>query len=525
MNVWPVIVRELRQQARQKFTFTLRGVGAGLMTIAAALFSFQFSFGPYLGGWLFAGLHITLFYVIWVLVPLSASDCISRERREGTLGLLFLTPLRAREIVMAKALAHGLRAMTLLLAVLPVLTIPFILGGVSWQQASMSALVNFSAVCWALAAALVASAGTRSSLRALVGAVTLTICAIMAHAFTLGALTSPGIFFSGNMLGFLDERLLYGMSPMGMNQVRAGGGMIRGGAGTLLHGAVQGALVALLVLYGAILFAAARVRRTWREEPPPQWVQNMQRTFFTPVLWRGFFKRWMRWKIERNPVGWLEQRTWTGRLVTWTWFAIVISLYSAIFTDRNFFRNFSGMQMTMAWLIMGSIAASAAGSFRRERESGVLELLLVTPLSAAHIIGGRLRGLWGQFLPAVATLLVIWMYFQSIFRRYDELGKILFFGATFFTLPVLGLYFSLLCRSFIAAFLATLATGLLLPMLLERLAALWWWANVITNQRFDPSFGARPGAVIFQAGLAVGLLYAMRRRLEGRQFPLERTGQ
>jgi ABC-type transport system involved in multi-copper enzyme maturation permease subunit len=349
MNVWPVIVRELRQQARQKFTFTLRGLGAGLMTIAAVLFALQYSFGPYLGGWLFAGLHITLFYAIWVLVPLSASDCISRERREGTLGLLFLTPLRAREIVLAKALAHGLRAMTLLLAVLPVLTIPFILGGVSWQQAAMSALVNFSAVCWALAAALVASAGTRSSLRALVGAVAFTICAILVHAITLGALTTPGIFFSGNLLGFVDERLLYGMSPMGINQVQAGGGMARGGAGMLLQGAVQGALVAALVLYAAVWYAAWKVRRTWQEEPPSQWVQDVQKTFLTPVLLPGFFKRWMRWKIERNPVGWLEQRTWTGRLVTWAWFAIVISLYSAIFTDRNFFRNFGGMQMTMAW--------------------------------------------------------------------------------------------------------------------------------------------------------------------------------
>jgi len=525
MNLWPVIVRELRQQARQKFTFTLRGVGAGLMTLAAALFALQFSFDPYRGGWLFSGLHITLFYAIWVLVPLSASDCISRERREGTLGLLFLTPLRAREIVMAKALAHGLRAMTLLLAVLPVLTIPFILGGVSWQQAAMSALVNFSAVCWALASALVASAGTRSSLRALVGAVAFTICAILLHAITLGALTTPGIFFSGNVLGFVDERLLYGMSPMGMNQVRAGGGMARGGAGMLLQGAVQGALVSALVLYAAVLYAAWKVRRTWQEEPPSQWVQDVQKTFLTPMLWQGFFKRWMRWKIERNPIGWLEQRTWTGRLVTWAWFAIVISLYSAIFTDRNLFRNFSGLQMTMAWLMMGSIAASAAGSFRRERESGVLELLLVTPLSAAHIIGGRLRGLWGQFLPAIAALLIIWVYFQSIFRRYDDLGRVLFFAMTYFTLPVIGLYFSLLCRSFITAFLATLACGLLLPVLLERFGAFWVAVYFHMQLPFDASFGARPGALFIQSLLAVRLLYATRSRLNGRQFPLERTGQ
>lgn len=301
---------------------------------------------------------------------------------------------------------------------------------------------------------------------------------------------------------------------------------ISAGIWKLVFTAIGGAaLFSGLILALAVLFAARRIRINWREEPPPQWVQDVQKTFLTPVLWRGFFKRWMRWKIERNPVGWLEQRTWTGRLVTWAWFAIVISLYSAIFTDRNLFRNFSGLQMTMAWLMMGSIAASAAGSFRRERESGVLELLLVTPLSSAHIIGGRLRGLWGQFLPAVAALLIIWLYFQSIFRRYDDLGRIFFFGVTFFTLPVIGLYFSLLCRGFITAFLATLAFGIFLPVLLERFAAFWWWSSEAAIFGFDASFGARPGTVIFQAGLAVRLLYATRRRLEGRQFPLERTGQ
>ena len=53
---------------------------------------------------------------IWVLVPLLVADCLSRERREGTLGLLFLTPLTANDIVIAKGLSHGLRAVTLCFA-------------------------------------------------------------------------------------------------------------------------------------------------------------------------------------------------------------------------------------------------------------------------------------------------------------------------------------------------------------------------------------------------------------------------
>ena len=184
----PVVVRELRAQARQPFTFTLRVVGVGAMLAAAGLFALQYPSGPNLGAVLFRYLHLTLFGAIWVLVPLSAADCISRERREGTLGLLFLTPLKPADIVVAKSLAHGLRAGTLLVAILPVLTIPFLLGGVNWQQAGLSALTNFSAVCWALAAAVVASATTRSSLRASVGAV----------VFSLG-----GLFLSVTVLGWL----------------------------------------------------------------------------------------------------------------------------------------------------------------------------------------------------------------------------------------------------------------------------------------------------------------------------------
>ena len=524
MNVWPVIVRELRQQARQKFTFTLRVLGVGLTTATATVFAMQNSFDPNLGGWLFAGLHVTLFFAIWILVPLSAADCISRERREGTLGLLFLTPLRAREIVMAKAVAHGLRAMTFLLAVLPVFTIPFLLGGVSWQQASLSALINFSAICWALGAALVASAGTRSSLRSLVGAVVLAIGAMLTHAVVLGALSAPRIFFTGNLFGFLDERLLYGMAPPGLGPTRLSAGMLRGGAWFIVLGGIQNALLAVLVLYAAMGLAAAQVRRTWREEPPPQWVQTLQRTFCTPVLWRNFFQRWMRRKIQHNPVGWLEQRTWTGRLVTWTWFAIVISIYSAIITDRNFFRGFNGMQMTMAWLMMGSIAASASGSFRRERESGVLELLLVSPLSARRIVYGRLRGLWGQFVPAVATLLLVWLYLQSILGRYPDLGRIVFFAVSALTLPVIGLYFSLRCRSFLAAFLMTLTVGLVLPMILGQFMTFCWWAIFNLSQPLLAMSWAHPGAAVVELGLAGWLLAGTCGRLERRQFPLDRTG-
>jgi hypothetical protein len=122
----------------------------------------------------------------------------------------------------------------------------------------------------------------------------------------------------------------------------------------------------------------------------------------------------MKRKLETNPIGWLEQRTWSGRLLTWGWLAIIISLYSTILTDPSFFQRTSTPQNVMGWMLVLSMAISTAGSFRRERESGVLELLLVSPIGERTIISGRLRGLWNQFLPAFGLLLIVWAYLSSL---------------------------------------------------------------------------------------------------------------
>src|SRR5437667_6295695 len=141
--------------------------------LVCIIFGLNNEFKTNLGGELFVYLHATLFCAIWILVPLLTADCISRERREGTLGLLFLTRLRATDIVTAKSMAQGLRALTLWLAVAPVLTIPFLLGGVGWPQALLSVSINFSAICWALAAGLLASAWSKRWVRSLMAAVIL----------------------------------------------------------------------------------------------------------------------------------------------------------------------------------------------------------------------------------------------------------------------------------------------------------------------------------------------------------------
>src|SRR5207237_223952 len=99
MNVRPLIVRELRAEARRANTYWLRTLAAGLLTalFVWSAWNLQGS-GAALGKILFYALSQGLQLAIVVIVAAIAADSLTREKREGTLGLLFLTPLTARDI-------------------------------------------------------------------------------------------------------------------------------------------------------------------------------------------------------------------------------------------------------------------------------------------------------------------------------------------------------------------------------------------------------------------------------------------
>src|SRR5215831_4489226 len=226
MILLPVIDRELRSAARHSFTYSLRALGVLALLVVFGMVGLGEGLGRGIGGKLFGSLHCALFFAIWLLVPLLAADSISRERREGTLPLLFLTPLRPSEIVYAKGLVHGLRAFTLWLAVVPLLTVPFLIGGVSWQEVAFSVLVNFSSLCLAMAAGILASASSKSWTRAMGLAMAMSVllllaflCGLALLVWTLGSFgTSTGVtrfgmrrtFGVGQMLSSGEPMLLWG---------------------------------------------------------------------------------------------------------------------------------------------------------------------------------------------------------------------------------------------------------------------------------------------------------------------------
>jgi ABC-type transport system involved in multi-copper enzyme maturation permease subunit len=538
--VLPVIDRELRASARHPFTYYLRTLGAGALLLAIFFFGLENGFESNIGGKLFGYLHFTMFYAIWILVPLLAADCISRERREGTLGLLFMTGLRGADIVVAKSIAHGLRALSLWVAVAPVLAIPFLLGGVSWQEAMLSLAINSSAMCWALAAGVLASAWSKTWGRAVLQAAIFALFFLLLMSVVTGEGLSSILragrssFWSTRMMDFFDIEpsrwdylFLVGFGFISNLSREFGTYIFR----TVTNGQLAwlAAIIFTISLLGLLMvvhLAGAKTRRIWQEQPANPRQIWLQRTFCTPVIWLSFFRRWMKRKLEANPIGWLEQRTWTGRLITWGWLAVIISLYSAVLSDPNFFQRTSVPQNVMAWTLVLSMAISTAGSFRRERESGVLELLLVSPIRERAIISGRLRGLCAQFFPAFGLLLAVWFYLATIsLTRGEASCLILFYSATFFSLPVIGLYFSLRCRAFMTALLAALVTAFVLPFIIGSIIA-FCWANLAVSgfgyvsYNFNITIGC---TTLVQAFIAAACWHRLHARLETRSFPLDRA--
>lgn len=541
MMLVPVVERELRSAARQEFTYYLRMIGVAGLLLATVVFLFRHGDDPAIGRKLFANLHFTLFGAIWLLVPFLTADCISQERREGTLGLLFLTPLSSRDLVIAKGLAQGLRALTLWLAVLPILALPFLWGGVSWGEGLTSACVNSSAVFLALGAGLLASSISRIWTRVSVCAGLLS--AVFAlffsfiYVFCLScALTTPTLFLgqllraqfvSSWMEGF---RVATNWDACWPEIFSRFGTTARA---RWLGGSVAATLLSLLVLLLVIRFVARRVRGIWREEPPSARLLWLENTFCQPVLFRGFLQRWMKRRLEANPVGWLEQRSWSGRLVAWGWLGLVGVLYTGVLT-QNFLLTFTGsthnvMHESMMWLLGASMALTAAGSFRRERESGVLELLLVSPLGEEEIIMGRLRGLWAQFFPAGALLFGVWCFLSSLFGFsgfYGEgldLKAVLYYTTGFLGLPVVGLYFSLACRSFLGALVATLGVGLLAAPILATFVVWAWGLSVATGFPSTDDSLLRGPMLPCQLLITILCWFGLTVRLKQRTFPLQRS--
>jgi ABC-type transport system involved in multi-copper enzyme maturation permease subunit len=171
----PIVHRELRVSARNKATHRLRLLfAAGAVVIGGAIGLITLVSG---GGaaWqpgmlIFGALRWLAFVFACAAGVFLTSDCLSEEKREGTLGLLFLTDLRGFDVVLGKLLATSLRAFYSMLAVFPVMALSFVLGGVAADDFRHSLLSLCNVLLFSLSLGMLISVVSRDANKAMTAA-------------------------------------------------------------------------------------------------------------------------------------------------------------------------------------------------------------------------------------------------------------------------------------------------------------------------------------------------------------------
>src|SRR5439155_12690609 len=193
MTFLPIVERELRAAVRKRVTYVVRMLG----TVVALFFAFwllvtmtQRSVPASVGAKLFFILTSFAFACCSLAGVVLTADCISEEKREGTIGFLFLTPLQSYDIVAGKLIGSSLNAVYGLLAIFPVAAISLLLGGVTGGSIARVAVVLLNTLFLSVATGLLASSLSRHSQRAMAT----TAALMMAGTYIFGLVPYPGWF-------------------------------------------------------------------------------------------------------------------------------------------------------------------------------------------------------------------------------------------------------------------------------------------------------------------------------------------
>jgi ABC-type transport system involved in multi-copper enzyme maturation permease subunit len=424
-------------------------------------------FGRSGGHELFMLLHGATCFFAMLLCPLLTADSFLSERKEGTLPLLFLTPLSANDIVAGKFLSHLLRAGSLWLAALPVLLFPLLLGGVEARLALGMFLLESVLVVLSLVIGLAVSASAES-----------TLGVVFTSYLVLGLLA---LFGGLPLVGALNSLPTVTDFPI---------------AGLVMAGLAVLALLALF-FWAAFGSAATQIRQCWRrtdyaaERPPapdshvvpayqPTWyeraVQRRQRRGTpgeTPKEQRptAAFPE----NSQVLPVVAASRPRWIHRgrpALDWLWarrglvpglatvHAVLVGFLSLL-TFGNEFRPGPGWGIATLQLLIACFPSAQA--LRRERQSGALELLLITPLRPKDFLLSHCRWIGQLCGPGAAIYAAFVVGTGVVTGKWHGLPALIWCVACLVALPVIGFWLSLLTRSIVVSLVALIVSTLILP--------------------------------------------------------------
>lgn len=404
MNFLPVLQRELLVEAR-------RGAGAWLRFLAvllglgffALLWSTPLRLQPQrVSDVSFTVLASALFVFAALAGVLYTTDAITSEKREGTLGLLFLTELRGYDIVLGKLAATSMRSAYVVLALIPVLALPVLVGGVSGGQVVRTVTVLCVTLAASLAVGMIASTLAREFRTALVAA-----------ALAMGVLT-VGLDGGGWVWQRLTGRTadpVRQWSPLAAFRWAQPEPWRKPTVNAAFHRAWK-----RQALGAALLFVGASVAvRHYRERAVPQRVvaEGEGR------VGRGNLVGYRHWHwgelLEREPYGWFHQvMRPLPALFAVSFYALAgasaVALGVSVAMKATAGAWWAvGVSLALLWLmhvlLKLHVTLAATRGVAEDRASGALELLVVAGLGRDQIVPAHRSAILRQHrVPLLVTL-------------------------------------------------------------------------------------------------------------------------
>ena len=491
----PIVERELRTASRRRGTYWNRAVAAlsAVLVFAGTVWVEGHVAPKELGEHVFRVLSALFLLGSLVAGIRYTADCMSEEKREGTLGLLFLTDLRGYDVVLGKLAATSLDAFYGLIAIFPVLAIPLLLGGVSIGEFWRMALVLANTLFFSLATGMFASAVSRGPRKA------------MAFTLLLGLLIHGGIPGLGAWMAYRENanvvNTAYLLPSAGYAYALVFDAPYRVDAEAFRWSV----LLTQAMAWFFLALASVAARRAWQDRPAgalkARWRQRWQHWSYGNAAQRAVFRRRL---LNSSPCLWLAGRHRLKPMLVWAVLGLVACFWTwaALRWKEDWLHEgtYFATALALHFLIKLWVTSEACQRFGPDHRSGALELLLSTPLTVSEILRGQMLALRRQFLGPVLLVAGLDLAFMLAGGRDSGLAKDNFWSwvcwagvltllADIYTLCWVGMWVGLVSRRPNRATGAVITRVMVLPWgawigLLVLASLSPWWQRWADNWRF-----------------------------------------
>lgn len=362
----------------------------------------------------------------------ATADAVSVEKRAGTLGLLFLTHLKGRDVILGKLLANSLKFFAGVVALFPILAGPILLGGVTFGQSVRLFVAIANMMLFSAAAGLLAS--TFCLREQVAQSKALQIVLLFAVGFPLTARILRYFGFDSSLCLALELA-----SPLYAHQT-ALGGVTGPQPGWFCFSAV----FVLLTSCAMLAIAAWFIPHSWQEGAR----MGLMETILERL--RGALKQIILARsrigaalLDRNAFEWLAVRDQSLRRAVWLIIVVTVLLVVGLDCVLSLFWPRAGFSMvvcpTLLFLLLSLVKVRAGRlavtHIAHAKEQGILEAIVASRLRFSDIIAAQFRALRNLLAwPLLALIPVCLAAYIYCLPGIDRLAD------SFTSPPEIGLY-------------------------------------------------------------------------------------